>query len=385
MKIPKLSSHAALLTTFVIFYGVAGAAQEKQTQTPLTGLAVEINMKDRAHGYLSVPGETYGGNYPRLTPWKLTAAAPQPQTIRVSNTMEGNSVRVTVSVFTGRFNEGETLIGSYLLNKGEKAVVEQMVKFGYEPMTIQVIRLNPAQSVVPMAASRVPSVQVINVVERQSNFPSYKLTLRNLSYKDISYLEIRTLKDGAVATIQWPRDDQNRPKLKAGGTYDENVFGGDEGSRTSESYTPSPVQQIEVVAAVFTDKSYEGDRPSALRFIAELQGQKEQLLRSLAFFNGDSGVSDPHSALEKFEAQVSALSREAPPDTAKELSADFENLTPQERDTLKPYFEGGLNDVRKELLKDIQQYAQESERTHLSFRAWRSDLKQKYEAWISRL
>jgi hypothetical protein len=385
MKIPKLPSHAALLSTFFMFSGIAGATQEKQTQTPLTGLAVEINTKDRAHGYLSVPGETYGGNYPRLTSWKPTAAAPQPQSIRVIDKMEGNSVRVRVSVFTGRFNEGEILIGSYLLNKGEKAVVEQMVKFGYEPMTIRVVRLNPAQSVVPTVTSRVPSVQVINVVERQSNFPSYKITLRNLSSKDISYLEIRALKDGAVATIQWPRDGQNRPKIRAGGTYDENVFGGDEGSRTSESYTPDPVQQIEVVAAVFTDKSYEGDRPSAVRFIAELRGQKEQLARSFMFFNGDSEESDPHSALAKFEAQVTALSREAPPGTVKELSAEFGNLTTQERDTLKPFIESGLNDVRKELLKDIQQFAQENERTHQSFTAWRSDLKQKYEAWLSRL
>jgi hypothetical protein len=60
-------------------------------------------------------------------------------------------------------------------------------------------------------------------------------------------------------------------------------------------------------------------------------------------------------------------------------------LTTQERDTLKPFIESGLNDVRKELLKDIQQYALENDRTHQSFIAWRSDLKQKYEAWLSRL
>jgi hypothetical protein len=68
--------------------------------------------------------------------------------------------------------------------------------------------------------------------------------------------------------------------------------------------------------------------------------------------------------------------------------AEFPGLpAPQSNKALKAFIETGLDQVRKELLKDIAEYAQTLERNSAStpFSAWVGDLRQKYEAWSSRL
>jgi hypothetical protein len=259
-----------------------------------------------------------------------------------------------------------------------------MARFGYEPMELTVVKVKPAPVVLPETASRIESVAVDGLEIRESNFPSYKLTLRNLSHKDISYLEIQTFKEGRLSSSKWPREEQNRPLVKAGESYDAIVTAGGSGQKAQDGLTPSPPQRIEVVTAVFGDKSYEGDPHSAARFIASLHGQKIQIARAFALLQN---ASEAKGALDDLTQQVSALSREARQETIDEIFAEFSGFTPQWNESLKAFMEHGLDVVRKELLSDIAKYAKAIERDSKSnsFGTWIGDLKQKYEAWLSRL
>jgi hypothetical protein len=189
-------------------------------------------------------------------------------------------------------------------------------------------------------------------------------------------------------SVQWPRDEQNRPLGKAGEAFEVSVAGMSPGLRSSEGYTPSAADTVEIVTAVFADESYEGEAQSAFKFIPGLRGQKMQLARALALWGNLSGIAsdDARAALDEFERRVQALSREAPA-APEGLPAEIAGVTRQGYDGLKGFVEGGLNHVRKELLKDIRDYrrARGSAAEGRPFDAWLGDIRKKYEGWLSRL
>jgi hypothetical protein len=361
----------------------AQAAQEKQAAAPPSGLALEIDTKEGPVGHQSVPGQFFGGRYRRLPDWHQPAGSRQPRTFKLMNEPEGDGVRVRVFALMDRFHEQEVLLGDYLLRVGEKAAVEAMRTHGYEPMEVTLVRVTPVSLLPPAVTSRVPSVVAAGIREKQANFPTYTVTLRNLSHKDVTYLEIKS-----SSSVQWPRGEHNRPLLKAGEAGEVKVFGADRGQQSPAGFTPSATRNIEIVAAVFADESYEGEPRSAVTYIAMLRGQRLQAARALALWEGISEAAggDGRAALGEFERRVSALGREAPA-ALGDVLAGINGVAQPEYERLRHYVEAGLDQMRKELLKDIREYRQGGERAAGSrpFDAWLGELKKKYEDWLSRL
>jgi hypothetical protein len=372
--------------------GMPSFAQEKQEKRiPLmpTGLSLEVNTKDGPISYKSIPGEFFGGSYRRLASWQPTPDAPQTDTFEVRYVMEGDAVRVKAYAWMGKFADQKELIGNYLLPEGGKVSLEGMAKFGYEPMELAVVKVKAAPLVLPEATSKIQSVAVVSVEIKQSNFPAYKLTLRNLSGKDITHLEIQSFRAGRLSAIKWPRADFNVPLVKAGESYEVVINAMGHGQKTQDGFTPSPPQRIEVTTAIFTDKSYEGDAQTAARFIAMMHGQKIQLTRALAILKRSpetQGAGEP-AKLENLKQQVSLLDRNASQEMIDEMSAGFPGRTPEWNEGLKAYMETGLDEVRKGLLEEIAKYKKgidDGTATELPG-TWMRDLRQKYEAWLSRL
>jgi hypothetical protein len=393
MNTHKRFARTLLCIIFLIIPGgITSSAQEKQDkQIPLvpTGLSLEVNTKEGPVGYNSIPGELYGGRYRRLSNWKSAPGALQTETFELRYVMEGDAVRVKAYAWIGKFPDRKELIGDYLLQEGIKVVVEGMAKFGYEPMELAIVRVKPAPIVLPEATTKIPSVAVVGVEIKQSNFPTYRLTLRNLSAKDITHLEINTFKGNRLSTSKWPREEMNRPLVKAGETYVVTLSASGSGQKAQDGFTPTPPQRIVVTTAIFADKSFEGDMLTAARLIAAWQGQKIQVTRALEIFRqgSDAQGGGAPANLERFKQQASSLTREAGQEMLDETFAGFPGRAPQWDEGVKAFMEGGLDDVRAELLKDIEKYSQAIERGSGSkpFTEWISDLRQKYEAWLSRL
>jgi hypothetical protein len=394
MRPLKGFAHAISLLVLLITCCGISSAQEKQdnkTATAPTGLSLEVNPKGGPPSYHSVPGMFFGGRFRRLPSWQPLTDATQPGTTFVlRHEMEGDAVRVKVFAWTDKFREHEVLIGDFLLREGERAAVAEMTKFGYEPMELTIVKVKPATVLLPLAESRLPSVEVVNVEAVRANFPSFKVTLRNLSYKDIIFLEVETFKAGVLVTSHWPRGEQDRPLVKAGETFEESVMAGSIGLKETDGYTPSSPQRVEVVTAVFNDKSYEGRKESAAKFVAGQRARKIQITRALVLLQeaAEAQGTGERAALGNLKKQVYALDRNTPQSTIDEILAEFPGLpAPQVNKALKAFIEIGLDQVRKELLKDIGEYAQTLERDSASkpFSDWLGDLRQKYEAWSSRL
>jgi hypothetical protein len=391
MRPRKRFAHIISLLVLLIMCCGISYPQEKQDSQKLpapTGLSLEVNPKGGPPSYHSVPGMFFGGRLRRLPSSQPVTDATQPRTtFMLRHEMEGDAVRVKVFVWTDKFRDQEILIGNFLLREGEKAAVAEMAKFGYEPMELSIVKVKPAPVLLPLVESRLPSVEVVSVEAERANFPSYKVTLRNLSYKDITYLEIETYRDGRLVTSHWPRGKQDRPLVKAGETFEDHVSADSLGLKQADGYTPSSPQSVQVVTAVFNDKSYEGGKQSAAEFVAGQLARKIQITRALVLLQA-AAEAEGAGALESLKKQVFALDRNAQQDMIDEILAEFPGLpAPKAKETLKVFIEGGLDEVRKELLREIAEYTQTLERNSASkpFSVWADGLRQKYEAWLSRL
>jgi hypothetical protein len=381
----KNFTRALLLSLLLIicggnaFYAQEGK-QDKRVPLMPTGLSLEVNTKEGPISYKSIPGEFFGGIYRRLPSWKPSSDAPDMDTFELRYVMEGDAVRVKAYAWLGKFADKKELIGNFLLQEGLKVAVEGMAKYGYEPMELTVVKVKPPTLVLPETTSRIQSVAVVGVEIKPSNFPAYKLTLRNLSAKDITHLEIRTYKDGRPSLTKWPRAEFSRPLIKAGETGEFTINSTGSGQKTQDGFIPSSPQRIEVTTAIFTDKSHEGDSQLAARFVAMMYGYKVQLTRALTLLQNDLEGQGASAAVENFRQHVSALSRDANQEMIDEVGANFAGRTPQWNEGIKAFMESGLDEVRKELLKDLDEGARNKH-----FGTWVSELKQKYEAWLSRL
>lgn len=383
----KTRARAALPCVVLLALCAAAAAQEKQTPSPPSGLAVEISIEGYPPGFQSVPGESFGGRYREIPGAPRPEGVTEPLVIRVQDRMEGDAVRVVVSAYADKFHEREIGIASFLLRENERVTVNEMRNVGFEPFGLAVVRVKPDAPAPPAAASRIPSVGVVGVEARRTNFPSYKVTLRNLSQKDIVYLEIKTLGErGRPMTIHWARGEHNRPVLPAGGTYETHTGGGSAGARGADGYTPNGPRFVEVVAAVFSDHTYEGDAGSAASYLARLSGYKTQLARVLALLReAAEGAGANERAAEGLKARATALGRELDEAGRESLSARFPDFDAARLDGLKSSYEYGLDLVRKELLKDIGEYEAAAAGGGRPLGPWLAELTRKYEAWLSRV
>jgi hypothetical protein len=352
-----------------------------QAQTaPPTGLALEVDPKGGPPVHQSIPGKFFGGHYRRLPSWK-DDGSPQPQTFGLAYAIEGDGIRVLAFAFMDKFHDREILIGSYLLRETDKVAIDGMTKFGYEPMEVRIVKVDTAFPPSPKTSSRAASLTIIGVEPKVSNFPSYKITILNGSPKDVMYLEIRNYNIDRKPTIQAPKNKVNEVLIKAGQTLECLVKNGSPGTISPPNdLTPAAPLSIEIVSAVFSDKTFEGDLHSAAKFLALMLGQRLQLERALALLQSDNGP------VTNLQTRVAQLDREAPPGAVEDLASRCPGVIQGEYPTLKAYLEAGLNQVKKELSKDIEDYSSGPQNPKgKSFDVWVRELKQKYEAWLASL
>ncbi|HYP52829.1 MAG TPA: hypothetical protein VEQ42_04780, partial [Pyrinomonadaceae bacterium] len=219
-----------------------------------------------------------------------------------------------------------------------------------------------------------------------TNFPSFKVTLRNVSRKDIVYLEVKTLvESGRVMNVQWPRGQHNRPIIPAGEVYDVNVSGGSLGGNAPDGYTPNSPRFVEVSPAVFSDHSHEGDPASAARHLSGLEGQRAQLARVVALLReaAEGPGANEHAAAENLKAGAASLGREMDAAAREKTGARFRELGLTDPAALQALYEHGLDLVRKELLKDIEEFGGARAGGGKPFGAWLSEMTHKYKTWFT--
>ncbi|PYS49901.1 MAG: hypothetical protein DMF68_08660 [Acidobacteria bacterium] len=364
-----------------------------------TGLALEVTyFKGRPPAYQPVPGPdskpngAWFGLFGHIPSWQPPAGFLPVQAVNILSRVEGDAVRISVSVFVGaRFHEKELPVANYLIRENENVSTDDLKQFGVEPFEIKVSRVSPISTALPQVVNRTESIAVLNIAANNSTLPSYKLQLRNLSNKSIIALGINELVNNRLRKSGTPRGQEGLPLIEAGAIYNHTVSGAYNAQSAPGGYMPDapPNQEIIITTAVFADGSYEGDAQTAAAMIGFRMGEKIQVQKLIPLIQAalNETGTDVSQAIEKFKARVASLSNEADADSVSALQQAFPSLNQKVKADLKEVIEVSLNGVKFDLLKSLQQFekAEMQSLNAAAFHDWLGQTKERYEQWLARL
>lgn len=396
MRIPRSLTLLWLLLAFPF----ATAAQEKQSPTEPGGLVVQIGFPGRpAPAFLPVPP----ANAKRSAVWtpifdRVAGFQPEPGTppvraVNIASSAEGDAARVDVSLFVGvQSFDKEVQVASYLLHEGEHVALKELAAFGVEPFEIAAVRPNISAPPLPSVSTRTTSLEVIGLEPTKSTIPAYKLSLRNLSSKNITALQVDVFEGSRLRLSGSPHGQKGLPLIPAGAVLETNVLGAKDTTMTRFGYEPAspPFQTIVVTTLVFEDGSYEGDPAPALRINARTAGERIQLKRAISALKRtlDTPGLTASDAIAMLIQKVSALSDEVPPAVAEKLIDGTQNAgQPEKLASLIGTIQVAMRVVRKNLLEEIEAFQNSHQKApaEKELREWLTATTDKYSSWLLRL
>lgn len=363
------------------------AAQEPRATPAAKNLAVEIDG-DPTHDYqIQVKGGLETSPRRRLPGWQRPAGAPPLTAVKIDTDYEGDAVRIDLSVVFDdsfpadapgpKYGRKVQAVASHRAREGETVRLEELARFGVEPMTLRIVQARPRPAEPPPLASTprvVNDLKTLQVVgfHRDASAPNaFKLRLHNVSQKGVAALAFREA-DGGSTHISL--GSPARPLVAPGDVHETPfVFHvSRHHTRQGETHDAERQRTLSVTTAVFDDGTYEGDAEMAAKIIARRRGDEAQRARILtllrAALDAPPTPADAAGALAKLKADLAALRIDADPDAVAELAARFPSLPRDEaakregRDAvavLSSEMMGGLQSARESLLHTVGQWQEQ--------------------------
>jgi len=218
-------------------------------------------------------------------------------------------------------------------------------------------------------------VEVVGIEPVVSTFPRYKLTLHNLSDKDISAVSIYVMRDGKVSLSGMPQGEQGEPLVKAGSFGELSQILATRAETTAAGYSPSApgTQQIVIASLMFADGTYEGETSAAAHYQGFVAGNRTELNRIVAILDKALATS---TSKEAVRAQLGEQSYAF---DNGELAALVTKFPGVDRGELKMGIEMAMHSIRKHTLDELDLA------TTGDFRACLERLRDRYSNWLARL
>ncbi|MGH9970322.1 MAG: hypothetical protein ACREBG_21375 [Pyrinomonadaceae bacterium] len=395
MHFKTLSTGLFLATLLAICVNAQQAEQKQEA----SGLALEIvYYKGAPPSYLAVPvasskpkGAWYA-RFGRIASWQLPAGQLPIRAVNITSRTDGDEVAIRVSVLRGlKFHDQETSVATYNLREKESVFVKELEQFGVEPFRVGVIKVAPGIPSMPVVISLVQSLSIISAEPLNSTLPTYKLTLQNLSSKNISALRIEVLNAGKLALSSTPHGKDGSPLINARALHESVqplVTHAQPGPGGFAPVAPS-VQETVISSLVFEDGSYEGDPAAAAVFRSFVLGRKLALTRLLAIFATmvETSSMNQESAAEigMLRDRVQALSNAIDEDALANLQGEFPALDQEKKAGLRSAAEVALHSVQKEMLDSLEAFEKAQPTGQGDFRAWLAKTEERYRSWLARL
>ncbi len=387
----------ALAIALAVGFFLSPTASSQQIPAQPTNLVLEVYYhQNEPPAYIvvppadSAPKGMWTARFRRVAGWKTPTGSLPVRAVNVQTIQAGDRVRVLVSVLVGlKGLEQENSVAAYTLREGERVTVGEVTKVGVEPFDIVLVRVGLGGGNLPPVISKAKSIELVTIQGNLSTLPSYRVTLRNISTRNVSALFVRVGQDRNQITSM-PQGEEGAPLILAGGAseFDEPAVTTASPAPGGYQPVPSPNQTIEVSTAVFDDGSFEGEVGPAILFRGFVKGRKIQLGRLVGLFQAalENNSSEPLVAIELLRSNVAALGIQADPAAVQEVLSEFPGLKKGSEPRFKSPIEIALTGIRKGVLDDIQRLRIINPKLDSnSFRAWLTESRKRYETWLARL
>jgi hypothetical protein len=323
--------------------------------------------------------------FARIKNWQQAPGSLVVDAVYVTSTMEGEAVTVRVAVLYGKSHDAGTLVGTYAARENEKIVVSALTRFGIEPFEITLVRTAPVVPSPPKLENKTKALDIISVQPEGLSLPSYKLTLRNVSTKNISALMINVFEDASFAGGAFLQGEEGQPLIASGNLYTAVNLLLTKPQITVAGNAPpsgSGTVLIVVTTAIFDDGAYEGEVNPALMFQTFVLGRKTVFKKLVPLLDRQIADvdNDQPEAILQFKEKLLALRYEIDDNDVKELLGRFPNGAARKRSA-----ESTIQILQRQLLADLNSYAATPAAQRPGFKSWLISTRQKYAAWLGRI
>ncbi|MDT7778897.1 MAG: hypothetical protein QOC99_1409 [Acidobacteriota bacterium] len=300
---------------------------------------------------------------------------------------DGERVRVTVFIYGDENSSNDGVkVAEYVMGEGEGRAVTQLADYGIEPLRVAVVRRAEVKLTPPRVENRTSAVEV-TAIDVHENVPSFELTLRNASDKNIRAVEIREMRGrmskGPPPLFDW----RGMSLIEPGKTWKVTLEFGWNSKMTPEGHAVEPPDRVVINSVLFSDGGYEGDSLFAARAEAFKSGRRIQLTRLLEImreWREPPGI-DTREVARELGARVEALECTAEWTAVTELAGLYPLVRGEELDKVKSSIEAGMEWQRSAVLNELKGFvtADNPASDPRVLRKWIKTRREKYEQLLA--
>ena len=346
-----------------------------QPAVPATVALVETWADGRINYELTSArrGTMWTPRFPRIEGYQPPEGAKPVYAVQFSRMLVGGDIRVEVSVLLGSATPPGVPVATVLISPGSRVTVHELTKFGVQPVTLSMAAVAPMTPYLPTAISVSPQIEIANVELLNAPYPGYRVTLRNLGTQAVSNVSVQSYRGEDKALSALKRTDDGRPMMQPGESYTFDInltSGGASDATIPGSWTPRPLDVIEIESVRWADGGHDGTPPFPRieRKVESDSGERLQLRRI---------VEALRHTLEEHSAGSELLASAA---------ARIDQLADAEADQLEAA-QLAMRGTKAAARADIARFARD-QRTAADTTAvtkWLKSMLTRYERWLARL
>jgi hypothetical protein len=380
-----------LLSLTLLLSSVISSAFAQITNQPQTGrsplVLKVVQNPELPPNYQPLPdasGFMYF-RFVRIKGWQQPPGALKVSSIYVTSVVEGEIITVRVAVLYGSGDSGSVL-GSYQIRENETLTIKELTRVGIQPITITLTRVAAPIPVSPRLRNDTKGVDIVGVQASGMTLPSYQLTVRNVSAKNIAFLVITIFIDGASVGGTILEGDDGKPLVEPGGVLIADNLLVQKPEIQTGTLSPAPGSlEIVVASLIYEDGQEEGHGRSSGFYQSRVLGRKTFIrgfLRFIDRIDRERAKADNNQpeALLSFKQNLLQLQFDF---NEKDVKVAKERA-PQLSDP-KASAEGTIRFLRRQVVGDIDALLAGSLAQRPELTQWLSSVRNRYAEWLARL
>jgi len=309
--------------------------------------------------------------FPRIDGYTPPQGAVPVYAVQFARVLVGTNITVDVSVLLGSAQPPAVPVATVVISPGSHVVVEVLKKFGVQLVTLSMMRVAPMTPYLPTVFSVSPRIEITQVELLTAPYPGYRIRLRNLGTQDVSNFSVQSYRGADKALSAMKRADDGRPVMTSGGSYtfDMNLTSGPGGDALPATWSPQPIDVVEIQSVRWADGSHDGTPPfPQIESLVEGEsGRRLQLRRVIEALR--NALMGPQSGIELLAAVRSRI-----------------NVLPDAEDDQLQEAQIAMRRMKAIVVSDMVHFEQSPlAMSNPSVRDWVTSLLQRYESWLARL
>jgi hypothetical protein len=346
-----------LLAQVAILIPCLTASAFAQAQPPKTdttrGLSIQYADGQVSTGPVRRSGGMWTATFPRIAGADTSRNGLPLTTLDVKHVIDGSTVVVTITLCYGGPGQNGVKVADVRLPQNEPVRVDELRRYGVEPITLSLVTLEPSTAYAPDVLS-VSGQLSARAEALGGNVSAYRVVVTNRSTQPLMWLQFKAYRANRLAILGRPKGKRNLPLILPNAEYTFQITNSTAGLEAADgSETWQPLDRIELTSMMWQDGMVEGDAETAAeqqRFDLRRAAQIESLLALLR--------AAPGRPLPSLRAEI-----------AQSMTFDLETRR-----------------ARDSILEELDRFVQsQAASTAPEFRAWLSRTIPEYEQWLARI